>query len=639
MRSEAPDTNILVWLPSPMGDAILCTPALRAIRERFRSARIWFLANKVVRDTLSPGAFNDEWIENETRNPFKISARLRQHRFSHAILFKNSVTPAMAVFMAGIPKRVGYVRRMRGFLLTDKLHPPRIASRRFKPHPMIDYYLAVASRLGADAADRSLDLPVEQAAREQLRSKLPELAAGGPVVVLVPGGAFGASKCWPADRFAQTADRLMLDWNATVVISVAPEPGERKIAEAICDSSSHRLVNLGRRPVSIAELKALFSIADLVITNDTGPRHMAIALGRKVITLFGPNDPAWTQTGCQNEIQIVGNVLCAPCGRPNCAENEHLCMRAITVDAVCDAARQLLEGNRTNATITARQRFLEVSESSFIDTEYESGLRNLGLTSVCAVFSFDRATNLSKSNLAGFRSRFQFEIDAPTSGRRTTVFMKRYERPPISLQIKNWLGARGRRSCAKIEFETASRLKEYGINTPKTLCYGEQWGRIFEKRSFIITEKLPDAESLERRLPDCFTDSPTAERLKSKRDFIGRLAEFVRRFHKTGYCHRDLYFSHIFHGNVNRFYLIDLARAFKPILLHRRFRIKDIAQLHFSAPGSRFSSTDRMRFYLRYAKCDRLTERDKVFIRKVMSKARRMAKHEIKHGRDVPFEN
>jgi heptosyltransferase-2 len=89
-------------------------------------------------------------------------------------------------------------------------------------------------------------------------------------------------------------------------------------------------------------LKVLFSIADLVISNDTGPRHIAAAFGRKVITLFGPNDPAWTDTGYENEIQIVGDVPCAPCGKPVCRKSEHLCMQAITVEMVCNAAKKLL---------------------------------------------------------------------------------------------------------------------------------------------------------------------------------------------------------------------------------------------------------------------------------------------------------
>ena len=96
-------------------------------------------------------------------------------------------------------------------------------------------------------------------------------------------------------------------------------------------------------PLDLGELKGLFASSDLVIANDTGPRHIAIALQRKVISIFGPNDPIWTDTGYENEIQIVGDAHCAPCAKPKCKETEHLCMKAVTVDMVCNAAAQLLE--------------------------------------------------------------------------------------------------------------------------------------------------------------------------------------------------------------------------------------------------------------------------------------------------------
>ena len=640
MQSETPDTNILVWLPSPMGDAILCTPALRAIREHFKSSRIWFLANSVVRETLSPSAFNDEWIEHKTKNPLAIAAQLKAYRFSHAILFKNSFASALAVFLARIPARIGYAREKRGFLLTDKIHGPKLPDGKFKPRSMIDYYLAIASALDAETADRSLGLPVEPKAAEGLRSKMPEVTdAEGPIVVIVPGGAFGPSKCWSNVRFAETADWLITNCNAAVIISVAPERAERQIAENICNSSEHELVNLADRPLSLGELKALISVADLVISNDTGPRHIAVALRRKVITLFGPNDPAWTDTECENEIQIVGNVPCAPCSKPDCRASQHLCMQAITVETVCDAAKELFENGRKQATIMTQQQLLETSDSFFVDPDHQSALGKLGLNSVDGVLSFEAATNLDKENLARFRSRVQFEIDAPQSPGATTVFLKRYDRPPVSVQLKNWLSARGKRSCALLEFVASSRLTAFGINTPKTICYGEQWAGLFEKRSFSITKKIPNAESLERKLPDYFTGEPTGENLKQRRDFIARLAAFIKKFHETNYRHRDLYFAHIFYDDDGRFYLIDLARAFEPIILRRRFQIKDIAQIHYSAPGRDFSKTDRLRFYLRYVGRGRLTSEDKMFIRKVISKARRMAGHDKKHGREVPFEN
>jgi heptosyltransferase-2 len=593
-----------------------------------------------VREVLSPGTFNDEWIEDKGKNPIAISAQLRQHRFSHAILLKNSFASALAVFLARIPARIGYAREKRGLLLTDSLHPPRLSNGKFEPRAMIDYYLAIARRLGADTSDRSLELPLESKVDKNLLSKLPELAASeGPIVVIVPGGAFGPSKCWPETRYAETADWLITRHGATVVVSVAPTQAERQIARKICDSSKHELTNLADRPLSFNELKALFSMADLVITNDTGPRHIAVAFGRKVVTLFGPNDPAWTDTECESEIQIVGNVPCAPCGSPDCRESQHLCMQSITVEMVCEAATELLDGNRKHATIMTQQGFIEASDSLFLDPDYESSLAKLGLTSIDGIFTFESAMHLRKDNLARFRSRAQFEIDTPGSSQPTTVFLKRYDKPPIGIQLKNWLCAHTKTSCGLLEFTTASRLRAFGIKTPKTICYGEQWAGLLEKRSFIITEKIRDAESLERRLPDHFAEEATSKNLQLRRAFIAQLADFVKKFHETGYRHRDLYFAHIFHADDGTFYLIDLARAFKPLVLGRRFQIKDIAQLHYSAPGRYFSNTDRMRFYLRYSGREMLSREDKLFIRKVVRKAKRMARHDIKHGREVPFEN
>ncbi len=635
---ELRDANILVWLPSPMGDAILCTPALRAIRRRYPTCKIWFYASPVVREVLSPSLFNDEWLEQKDKNPLTIGRKLRKHKFACAILFKNSFASALAASLAGIPSRIGYAREGRGFLLTDKLHPPRLPNGKFEPRCMVDYYLDIASRLGADASNKVLELTVDPTDAESLKSKLPEVIhTGGPIVILVPGGAFGPSKCWPNDRFAQTADWLIKNHNATVVISVAPEDAERRIAEDICELSGHELINLAGRPVTLGQLKALFSIADLVIANDTGPRHIAIATGRKVVTLFGPNDPAWTDTEYENEIQIVGNVPCAPCTRSMCNQHRHLCMQAVTVEMVCRAAKELLEGDRKQAVISARQRFAEMSESFSVDPDYQSALSRLGLTSIDTVFSFKGAENLTKKNLAPFRSRLQFDIAPPGSPQSTTVFLKRYDSPPILVQLKNWLSTRSRKSCAFIESTAINELTAMTIGTPKVVSYGEQKGMLLEKRSFLLTAKIPDAESIERQLPEYFTGPATKETLRLRRDFIARLANFIKRFHETDYRHRDLYFSHIFYNDVGRFFLIDLARAFKPALLNRRYRMKDLAQVYFSAPGRYFSRADRLRFYIGYIGRHKLTAKDKSMIHRIIKKAEQMARHDIRHGRSVPF--
>jgi serine/threonine protein kinase len=284
-----------------------------------------------------------------------------------------------------------------------------------------------------------------------------------------------------------------------------------------------------------------------------------------------------------------------------------------------------------------KQKFIEISKSFFIDRDYKTAFSKLGLASIDAVFSFSAGRNLTKKNLARFRSRLQFEINSPGSKSPTTMFLKRYDSPPILVQLRNWLACRKRISCGFFDFEQANKLAAAGINTPKTISYGQQWGIFFEKRSFIVTEKIPDAESLERKLPDYFNAAPTAENLKLRRNFIAQLASFVKKFHETNYRHRDLYLSHIFYADSGELYLIDLARVFKPFVLRRRFRIKDITQLYYSAAARYFSKTDRLRFYLGYTSQNKLTRKDKIFIRKVMNKARRMARHDIKHGRPVPF--
>lgn len=280
------------------------------------------------------------------------------------------------------------------------------------------------------------------------------------------------------------------------------------------------------------------------------------------------------------------------------------------------------------------QKFIEISELSFIDPDYKAAFGKLGLTSIDAVFSFNAGRNLAKNNLARYRTRLEFEINSPS----VTVFLKRYDRPPILVQLGNWLAARSRTSCGFFDFRSADELATAGINTPKTLFYGEQWDAFFEKRSFIITEKIPNAESLERKLPDCFSGPTTVEKLRLRRNFIAQSAGFVKKFHETGYRHRDLYLSHIFYSDSGDFYLIDLARAFKPGIRRRRFRIKDIAQVYYSAPAKYFSRTDRLRFYITYTARNKLTGKDKTFIRKVINRAKRMARHDMKYGREVPFE-
>lgn len=267
---------------------------------------------------------------------------------------------------------------------------------------------------------------------------------------------------------------------------------------------------------------------------------------------------------------------------------------------------------------------------------FRETLAQQGLTSLEAVFACEVGRDLAKPNLSRFRRRLQLEVQPRGATHSIRVFLKRYDRPPLMAQMRNWLLHHRRRSFARTEGETIAQLAASDISTPHVVALGEQWGLLFERRSFLMTAEIPDSEALERRWPPCFDDAAAQAGRAACRVFLRKLGAFIRRFHDTGFRHRDLYLSHIFCSRAGTFSLIDLARASRPIR-QRRFQIKDIAQLHFSAPASRVSRADRLRFYLAYAGRRRLLPQDKAFLSQVARKAARMARHSAKHGARIPF--
>jgi heptosyltransferase-2 len=340
------DETIVIWLPSPLGDAAMATPALRAIRSRFAGRRILFWGSAAVQEVLSPTILCDGWVVKQA-GFWNTLRQMKQSRCQLCILLKNSFGSALTAWLAKVPRRIGYARDGRTWMLTESIRPPIDADGRWIPVPAIDYYLKIAQTLGADNSDRTMELAVDPDDAKILQDKLPAVFnRSGPLVVLVPGGAFGPSKCWPSERFAQVADRLIERHCATVVLSVAPNRQETQIADQICQHAKGPLIHLGQTPVGLGGLKALLARADLVITNDTGPRHIAIALKRKVVTLFGPNNPQWTQTGYTDEIQIIGTGPCVPCDKPVCKQTRHYCMESITAEQVLEAAQKQLLGVR-----------------------------------------------------------------------------------------------------------------------------------------------------------------------------------------------------------------------------------------------------------------------------------------------------
>ena len=269
----------------------------------------------------------------------------------------------------------------------------------------------------------------------------------------------------------------------------------------------------------------------------------------------------------------------------------------------------------------------------FVDPDFIPALMDLELTTLDSVFAFDKCQDVNAKGLAPYRSRTCFKLpNGPT------VYLKRYRNIPKLRQLANWFDHR-RRCCTSVyDGHRTEELDRAGIAVPHTIAYGYQWSGLFEKRSFIMIQEIPDATSLEEKLPPCLTDfSPAMAR--RRRAFIRQVADFVRRFHGTGCRHRDLYICHLFLDKNEKLHLIDLHRVFKPALLGQRFRIKDIAQLYYSAPGRFISRADRLRFYLHYRQKNKLTLWDKYFIKQVIRKARQIAVRDRNRGRIVPFES
>ncbi|MBL7214253.1 MAG: hypothetical protein ISS71_01105 [Phycisphaerae bacterium] len=273
-----------------------------------------------------------------------------------------------------------------------------------------------------------------------------------------------------------------------------------------------------------------------------------------------------------------------------------------------------------------------VSPGFYVDKDYQDVLSQLGLDSPAGVFDFQQGENLVKSNLASWRHRIRFQLP---DGQY--AYLKRYDHPPKTVQLKAWLQHGRHTFLSDFDKGPAAILQRADVSIPQTIACGGQWQGLFEKRSFIITLELQDACSLEKKLPLCFySNSPSSH--KDRKKFIRQLADFIRRFHKTGVRHRDLYLAHIFLSENGHLSLIDLHRCFQPKLLKQRYQIKDITQLHYSCPGDVISFCDRIRFYRQYRKTGKLTSADKICIRKIHTKALRIGRHDRKHGRVVPFE-
>lgn len=368
--------RILVVQPSWVGDAVMATPTLRALRQRYPQAEISYLMKRYVKPLYNGMPWADRLITYRTGRTrakagkgkfFDLAARLKSAKFDMAVLMPNSFKAALICRMAKIKRVVGYDRDGRGFLLSDRLLAPK-ENGKFVPSPIIKYYLGLANYLGASARDLKMELfvtPSERRegeavlARSGLSPTIERPGANGqpPMILLNPGANYGAAKLWKAEYFAALADRLIRELNATVLISAAPK--EAKIVQQIQRVMKERAVDLSTAGLDLGSLKEIVRRCDLMVTNDTGPRHIAAAMDVPVVTVFGPTHPQWTEIYYPKERQVAVKVFCGPCQKKVCPL-DHRCMTRVTPNMVWDAAVGLL--NHGQAEFTQSRAPAETAE-------------------------------------------------------------------------------------------------------------------------------------------------------------------------------------------------------------------------------------------------------------------------------------
>lgn len=338
-RSE----RIAVVLPNHLGDVVMATPALRALRRARPEARIL----GVVRQELAALLEGTPWLDAlhphpvyQTRSPLaRLRARLRLARelgdSDVVLVLPNSFSSALLAALSRAPTRIGYRRGVRGWLLTEAIEPPR-RNGRVIPIAMERAYLALLGPFGASSDDVRVELfespEAGREAQELLGARA--LKPDRPLVSIAPGAAFGPSKLWPTAYYAKVARDLV---GSGVQVALIHAPGEQALADAILAESGPGVASLGGEGMTLSLLKSVVRRSQLVICNDAGARHVAAAFGVAAIVLMGPTSLDYTNLNLGRTRILRTSFDCQPCQLKVCPI-DHRCMTRLLPEAVSHEA-------------------------------------------------------------------------------------------------------------------------------------------------------------------------------------------------------------------------------------------------------------------------------------------------------------
>ncbi|HEX5228749.1 MAG TPA: lipopolysaccharide heptosyltransferase II [Bryobacteraceae bacterium] len=321
-------SNILVRATNWVGDAVMSLPALRAVRDRFSTARISVLAKPWVADLYRRESFIDEIILYDGQSPWRTGRELRANRFDCAILLQNAFEAAWIAWLARIPVRIGYKRDGRQVLLTQAVDRPKPGEI---PRHERFYYLELLRR--AEIIEK---LPQS----DQIRLEKDPNSSSKRVIGISPGAAYGTAKRWIPERFAEAAVRLAAERGAA--IALFGSKSERELCEQIAGrlNGALEVINYAGQ-TTLAQFIDLASGCELFLTNDSGAMHIASALGVPTVAIFGATDDTTTGPTGRNARVVREPVSCSPCLLRECPI-DHRCMTGVTADRVVKEARALV---------------------------------------------------------------------------------------------------------------------------------------------------------------------------------------------------------------------------------------------------------------------------------------------------------
>ena len=348
-RLGSPPRRVFVRAPNWVGDLVMATPALARLRTGWPGTHITVGLRPYLAPLLSGAPYLDAIVPTPATKAWselRAQARaLRAMEFDLAVVLPNSLQTGLLVRLAGIPQRLGYTQgrpcTMTMGLAAQRNRPlwSRHGPRR-APKPMPQYYADLLDLLGLPPVGDRPQLAVSAAEDAWVDAWMRErgLPVDAPLVLLNPGASFGASKLWVGERFAAVARHFRAAHGLVPVFLAGPAEIDlvREIAKAADALDTTDPV------LSLAHLKALVRRARLMITTDTGPRHIAIAFEVPTVCVMGPTDPRYTNYCLDETVLLRKEIECSPCHRKVCPLGHQNCMQWITTDEVTAAGDDLL---------------------------------------------------------------------------------------------------------------------------------------------------------------------------------------------------------------------------------------------------------------------------------------------------------